>query len=630
MVRTATRVTRRQSIAWIFAPALLLAFALITVVGATLLTLPTQPELLIAEGPVVSYGIPLAKVLMNLSSAGTLGALVLACFALTPVSSLYGRTLDIAAGCAGAWAVTSAAGAVFTFMSLAGPVSSPGIFIQAFMLFLTDIGLGQAWLATMLLSAGITVLCFAVRGVTAIGAVTALAGAAFVPLALQGHAAGAGGHTAATTAIWLHTIGAATWIGGLVLIAVLHRKTDRKTLVITLRRYSSIALICFVIVAVSGVVSAALRVEQLSQLVSTTYGLLLVVKVLALIALGAVGVGHRRLLLKRLADISRVRWEGLFWRLVGAEVLLMGLASGVAVVLARTPPPILDKIAVTAAERLTGQPLPAPLSWQTVVSSWTVDPVWLLAAGFGIFLYVAGIHRLRARGESWPALRTLSWVTGLGVLLYTTNGAPNTYGSYLVSAHVLGDLSLALVVPVLLVLGGPVALGLRAIVARGDGSRGGREWILLFQRSSVLRVLLNPIVAGVLLGGSFFAFYYTPLFAWAIENPVGHQWMIAHFLIVGTLFIRALAGVDPNSPRAALRLVVALAGVTSAVALLGLSFIGAAEPLLPDWYGVISVEWGTDPLAEQHLAGRVVLAMGIPAVLIAGLASIRLVRSNVR
>ncbi len=63
--------------------------------------------------------------------------------------------------------------------------------------------------------------------------------------------------------------------------------------------------------------------------------------------------------------------------------------------------------------------------------------------------------------------------------------------------------------------------------------------------SPVARILTNPFVAAALFIGSLWVFYYTDLFRWSLYDHLGHQWMIAHFLITGYLFALSLIGIDP-------------------------------------------------------------------------------------
>ncbi|MGW9631307.1 cytochrome c oxidase assembly protein [Agromyces sp. NPDC055520] len=615
----------------VLGPAALIAVAL----AATFIGLAygggAAEQLIQDPGPVARYGVPIAKLFVNLGAAGMIGALVLAVWALSPKRREFDLALDVAAASAAVMTVASGATGLLTFLLVTGvPFDLSDAFGQKLGQFVTAIELGQAWLITMLASAAVTVLCFAVRNHTALVFVTVLAVASLVPLAQQGHAAGAAGHAAAVTGLGLHLVFAAVWIGGLITIVLLKGELTAKRLPVVLARYSTVALICFIVVALSGYASAALRIGDWSQLL-TPYGGLVVAKVAALIALGLFGASQRRFLIGRMSrgDGSR---NGSFWWLVVAELAFMGLASGVAAALARTATPVSEEqagsLARTPAEILTGDPLPPWPEWTHYFTEWKPDLIWLLACGFGIFFYLAGVHRLRKRGDRWPVYRTVLWVCGLLLLAYITNGGVNVYEQYLFSAHMLAHMVLTMAVPVLLVPGAPVTLAARAIRARKDGSRGGREWILLAVHSRFAGFIANPIVAALLFVGSLWVFYYSPLFRWTMLDHIGHEWMIVHFLITGYLFVQSLIGIDPVPYRLPypFRLLLLL-GTMAFHAFFGLTIMSSTSLLLADWYGAMG--WGTDALIDQQLGGGIAWSIGeIPTVALAITVAVQWARSD--
>ncbi|WP_350348410.1 cytochrome c oxidase assembly protein [Agromyces sp. G08B096] len=623
----------------VLGPAVLLAVAVLATVAGLVVGGGAAPFQLQDPGPVARWGLPIAKLIVNLGAAGMIGALVLAVWALTPKKPEFDAALDVAAASAAVMTVASAATGLFTFLVVTGESVDLGdAFGQKLGQFLTSIPLGQAWLATTLIAAAVTVLCFAVRNHTALVFVTVLAAASLVPLAQQGHAAGAAGHNAAITALGLHLVFAAAWLGGLLTLVLLQgRLADR--LPVVLARYSTVALISFIVVAVSGYASAALRIGDWPQL-ATPYGLLVVGKVGALIALGLFGALQRRWLIARISRATAASagsdastgGRGTFWLLVVIELGFMGLASGLAAALARTATPVPEdaagSLARTPAEILTGEPLPPAPDWFRYVTEWNPDLIWLLAAGFGIFFYLAGVRRLRRRGDAWPVYRSVLWVAGLLLLAYVTCGGINVYEQSLFSAHMLGHMLLTMAIPVLLVPGAPVTLAARAIHARKDGSRGGREWILLAVHSRFAQIIANPIVAAVLFAGSLWVFYYSPLFRWTMLDHIGHEWMVAHFLITGYLFVQSLIGIDPVPYRLpyAFRLVLLL-GTMAFHAFFGLSIMMSESLLLADWYGAMG--WGTDALADQQVGGGIAWSIGeIPTVALAITVAIQWSRSD--
>ncbi|MRG59043.1 copper transporter [Agromyces sp. CFH 90414] len=608
-------------------PAALLAVAVLTTVAGLAFSGGAAPLQLQDPGPAVRWGLPIAKLFVDLGAAGMIGALVLAIWALSPKKPEFDAALDVAAASAAVLTVASAATALFTFLDVTGePLDLGDAFGQKLGQFLTSIPLGQAWLTTTLIAAAVTVLCFAVRNHTALVFVAVLAVVSLVPLAQQGHAAGAAGHNAAVTALGLHLVFAAAWLGGLLTLVLLQGRLGAR-LPVVLARYSSVALISFIVVAVSGYASAALRIGDWPQL-TTPYGVLVIGKVAALIALGLFGALQRRWLIARItrgvasegADAAS-RGRGTFWLLVVIELGFMGIASGLAAALARTATPVSEDaagtLARTPAEILTGEPLPPAPDWWRYFTEWNPDLIWLLAAGFGIFFYLAGVRRLRRRGDSWPVYRTILWVAGLLLLAWVTSGGISAYEQYLFSSHMLGHMLLTMGIPVLLVPGAPVTLAARAIHRRDDGSRGGREWILLAVHSRFASIIANPIVAAVLFAGSLWVFYYSPLFRWTMLDHIGHEWMIAHFLITGYLFVQSLIGIDPVPYRLpyAFRLVLLL-GTMAFHAFFGLSIMLSSGILLADWYGAMG--WGTDALLDQQLGGGIAWSIGeIPTVALA-------------
>lgn len=615
----------------VLGPAVLTLVALIATFAGLAYGGGAAEQLIQDPGPIARYGVPVAKLFVNLGAAGMIGALVLAVWALSPKRREFDLALDVAAASAAVMTVASAATGLFTFLVVTGvPFDIGDAFGQQLGQFVTTIGLGQAWLTTTLVAAAVTVLCFAVRNHTALVFVTVVAVASLVPLAQQGHAAGAAGHSEAITALGLHLVFAGAWVGGLVTIVLLRRELGAERLPVVLARYSTVALICFIVVALSGYASAALRIGTWDEL-ATPYGGLVLVKVTALIALGLFGAAQRRFLIGRM---SRAGGSGarLFWLLIVVELAFMGLASGVAAALARTAPPVSEaeagSLARTPAEILTGEPLPPWPDWTRYFTEWSPDLIWVLACGFGIFFYLAGVWRLRRRGDHWPVYRTVLWVAGLLLLAYITNGGVNVYEQYLFSAHMGAHMVLTMGVPVLLVPGAPVTLAARAIRPRNDGSRGGREWILLAVHSRFAGVIANPIVAAVLFAGSLWVFYYSPLFRWTMVDHIGHEWMIVHFLITGYLFVQSLIGIDPVPYRLpyAFRLVLLL-GTMAFHAFFGLAIMSGTGLLLADWYGAMG--WGTDALVDQQLGGGIAWSIGeIPTVALAITVAVQWSRSD--
>ena len=179
-------------------------------------------------------------------------------------------------------------------------------------------------------------LTFAVRSWTATLFIALLAIATLVPMATQGHSGEEANHSAAVMALALHIIAAAAWLGGLLLVIAVRPIVPRERIAVILTRYSSIALVAFIVVAVSGYARAAIGVGAWDQL-ATPYGLLVLVKVGALLVLGVLGAWYRRRLIA--PDGRGAGHPAASGRLIAVELAFMGIASGAAAALARTAPP---------------------------------------------------------------------------------------------------------------------------------------------------------------------------------------------------------------------------------------------------------------------------------------------------
>lgn len=616
-------------------PAILVVAALAALIAGLAYGGGAAPLLLLDPGPIVRWGLPVATLAVNLSAATMLGALVLALFALRAGERPFDTALDAASVGAAIFTVASGTTAFLTFVSVIPTTPNAGAeFGGQLGRFLVDTELGRAWSLTTIAGAALTVLTFAVRGWTSTLIVAVLAAASLVPIATQGHSGEESGHNTAVVSLALHIIAAAVWLGGVLLLVVLRPQLDRVALSHVLTRYSSIALAAFVVVALSGVARAAVGLLTWENLLSP-YGAILAVKVVALLAIGALGARYRRGLIGRIgtqnstADAATRR----FWGLIALELAFMGIASGAAVALSRTPPPVDTTIVdQTPAIILTGSPLPPELTLERWFTQWDIDLLWAFAVGFGLFFYLAGVWRLHRRGDRWPLYRTILWVCGMLLLLWVTSGPINAYQDYLFSIHMVGHMLLSMAIPMLLVFGAPVTLASRAIAKRDDGTRGGREWILWAVHTPFARVITHPLFAAAMFIGSLWAFYYTDLFRWTLYDHLGHEWMVAHFLISGYLFVQSLVGIDPVPLRLPYPFrLLTLIGVMAMHAFFGIAIMMSTGLFVAEWFGSMGRTWGDPPLLDQYTGGGIAWSIGeIPTLILAITVAIQWSRSDDR
>ena len=612
-------------------PVILVAAALVTLLLGLAYGGGAAPLVVADPGPIVRWGLPAVKLLVNLTAAGMVGSLVLALFALRAGDRAFDAALDTASVSAAGFTIGSALTAYFTFLSIFNATpSADAQFGQQLGSFLVDTDLGRAWLLTTIAGAVLTVLTFAVRGWTATLVVAGLAIAALIPMASQGHSGEEANHNTAVMALALHIIAAAVWLGGLLLLVIVRPVLERAELTTVLQRYSSIALAAFIVVAVSGTLRALAGGIGLAQL-ATPYGILLLVKIVALIAMGVLGASYRGRLIARLGRDAASR---AFWGLIALEIAFMGIASGAAAALARTPPAVDTTLpeVQTPAQVLTGAPLPPELTPERWLTAWDLDPLWAFAVGFGLFFYLAGVRRLHRRGDRWPLYRTVLWVAGLLLLLWVTCGPVNAYQDYLFSVHMVGHMLLTMAIPLCLVFGAPVSLIARAVRKRDDGTRGAREWVLWAVHTPFSRVITHPLFAAAMFIGSLWAFYYSELFRWSLYDHLGHEWMVAHFLISGYLFVQSLVGIDPVPYRLPYPFrLVTLIGIMAMHAFFGIAIMMSSGLFVAEWFGAMGRTWGDPPLVDQYTGGGIAWSIGeIPTLILAIVVAVQWSRSDER
>ena len=254
-----------------------------------------------------------------------------------------------------------------------------------------------------------------------------------------------------------------------------------------------------------------------------------------------------------------------------------------------------------------GYELAQPPTVLRMLTAWRFDTLigtggLLLAA-----LYVAGVVRLRRRGDDWPWGRTAAWLVGCLTLVFVTGSGVRAYGSAMFSVHMVEHMALNMFIPVFLVLGAPVTLALRALPAAGSGHPPGpREWLVWLVHSPVTRFIAHPVTAFVLFVGSVYAVYFTPLFDTFARYHWGHEFMSVHFLITGYLFYWGIIGVDPGPRRLPF---IGRLGLLFAVmpfhAFFGIATMTMTSAIGGTFYRDLNLPWLSNIIGDQHLGGAI-------------------------
>jgi cytochrome c oxidase assembly factor CtaG/putative copper export protein len=571
-------------------------------------------------GTLTRYGLPTVQTIGEIGAVIAVGGALFAAFFVPPQSDgvldVGGyRAIKFASVGALVWAVAALLMIPLTISDASGyPLSetlSPDRLITAF----DQVADARSWLWTAIFA----LICAIVARIALRWSwtliVLPLSILTLMPIALAGHSSTGGSHDVATNSLILHIVGACLWMGGLFAVLIYARGAGRYTQ-LAITRYSRVAFWTFLVVGVSGVINALIRVK-IDQLFTETYGQLVLAKIVALVVLGGFGAWHRKVTIPAIANGDNRRP---LIRFATVELLVFAVTFGIAVGLSRTPPPAnVDPSNMPAAELLLGYRIDQEPTFARIFLDWRFDLLFGTLAIVMAVVYLRGVIRLRRRGDAWPVGRTIAWILGCAALLFATSSGLGKYAPAMFSLHMIAHMMLSMLAPVLLVLGGPMTLALRALKPAGKSAPPGpREWILSILHSPFSRFVTHPLIASVLFVGSYYVLYLGGLFETLVDYHAAHVAMNIHFIISGYLFYWLVIGIDP-APRK-LSPVVKLAMVFASLpfhAFFGVALMSTDNVIARSYYQSLMLPWNPDLMSDQRLGGGIAWAAGeVPLVLV--------------
>lgn len=376
-----------------------------------------------------------------------------------------------------------------------------------------------------------------------------------------------------------------------------------------LRRHLRIGYVALAVIAVSDVIITVFKLAGTGLTASLT-GWLIIGRwaFFALILLST-------LLMARRWKAATLRATHIVRASALAAIGAVGWIS-LTVAMTRQPPP--QYFAPTSIEQVfMGFEVPDPPSLAVLFGQWRPNILFLVLAAAGITAYLIAVSALRRRGDSWPAGRTTSWILGWAIVVFATSSGFGKYSAPDFGIHMVVHMSLNMLAPGLLALGGVLTLMLRASRSNRNEPPRLHDWISWVMHWGVLTRLYNPLIVFVLFIGSYYGLYLTPLFGELMRFHWAHQLMNLHFLIVGYLYYSLIIGVD-RAPHP-LPHIGKLGYVLAAMpfhAFFGVILMTSGVIIGEDFYSYLGVPWA-DLQAQQYLGGGVAWAGGeIPLLIV--------------
>ncbi len=347
-----------------------------------------------------TIALPIIRFIRDIAAAITVGALVVGGLLLKRQS---GRVIGWATWWALVWLVSLVAEVLLTFSDILAV--APGLDGAALGSFLTDVSIGRVFMWQGIAVVVVLAMSRAVlsRPTAWVVFVCALGGA--MAPAFLGHGGLSAGHAAATISLALHLAAVSLWMGGLVVV-VAWLRVDPACARTVLPRFSTLALVCVVVVAESGLLNSSLRSSTPAQFLTSDYGALLVAKATIIVWLVSFGWQQRKRVMPHveLAESAQSLSVVMLARIAGWEFVAMGAAVAVGVTMARVGPES------AAASTLPVNPLMLALL------------AGALPAAFGQLLRPSSDRALVRRAQQFPEIVAIvlavivSEVGGVGVV----------------------------------------------------------------------------------------------------------------------------------------------------------------------------------------------------------------------
>jgi putative membrane protein len=235
-----------------------------------------------------------------------------------------------------------------------------------------------------------------------------------------------------------------------------------------------------------------------------------------------------------------------------------------------------------------------------------LDPGALILVAAVEALYLRALHVLGGRGVAVPRWQIVSWHAGIALWAIGFFSPVHSLGEDLLSAHMAQHLMIADIAAPLLLVGArnPVLAfflprEVTVTLARSRWLRGAS------------RVLRRPLVAVPVYALVLYTWHFSLFFEAAVRSPVVHAIQHMSFVAIGLLVW--WSALEPKRRRVPGELwkIPYLIGARMLGMFLGMSFVLIRVPVYTGVYGSGDRGHGLDALADQQLAGAMMVVVDL-------------------
>ena len=259
---------------------------------------------------------------------------------------------------------------------------------------------------------------------------------------------------------------------------------------------------------------------------------------------------------------------------------------------------------VLARLSLWASAAPPPLAHNLGATQIALTPSLLI--GGALVLYVLGARRVGRLDptDPWPVRRSVWFVLAMAVTFVSIELVVGVYDAVLFYDHMIQHLLLIMVAAPLIALAAPLELLCRATTG------APHRWTTRALRSRGAEVIGHPLTAFALYAVFIPLSHLTTLYNTTLTNDLVHDNEHVAFLVIGYLFWRHVAAVEPRRHPLTppLRLVFLMLAVPVDT-FTGLTLVSASREMFTHYYDVHRT-WGPSLVGDLHLGGAIMWVGG--------------------